>query len=267
MKEANLLLKCWVQQEKIFIDNLLISRKRPTIVSVHDLRVAIKKLRSFLRLKKKLNGDEWKGSFSSVSALFKSFGRAGDLDMSLALLRKLELKKNLSFPFFKEKLSLNRSLRRKLANQDAIRFKVEDLNAFDQQFNLDLSDKEICEEIIQHSILKIQKVKELVKHFQKNAHEIRKQLKDVHYWVKISPEYFDKKFISIEALDQMLKFLGARQDLFVFRKKIEQYIKDLPENKERSNLKTLGKKLKTVQDELLEKARDKWKDVMPVNVT
>jgi CHAD domain-containing protein len=154
-----------------------------------------------------------------------------------------------------------------LANQDAIRFKVEDLNAFDQQFNLDLSDKEICEEIIQHSILKIQKVKELVKHFQKNAHEIRKQLKDVHYWVKISPEYFDKKFISIEALDQMLKFLGARQDLFVFRKKIEQYIKDLPENKERSNLKTLGKKLKTVQDELLEKARDKWKDVMPVNVT
>jgi len=30
-------------------------------------------------------------------------------------------------------------------------------------------------------------------------------------------------------------------------------------------LKTLGKKLKTVQDEFLEKAREKWKDVMPEN--
>jgi len=39
----------------------------------------------------------------------------------------------------------------------------------------------------------------------------------------------------------------------------------MPENKERSNLKTLEKKLKTVQDEFLEKAWDKWKYVMPEN--
>jgi len=265
MEEANLLLKCWIQQEKAFIDNLLISRKRPTIASVHDLRVAIKKLRSYLRLKQKLNGDEWKRSFSNVSALFRSFARVRDLDTSLALLRKKEHKKHLVFPFFKKELSENRSLSSKLVKQDAIKFNEEDLNAFDQQFNLELSDKEICEKIIQHSILKIKKVKELTKHFKKNAHEIRKQLKDVYNWVKISPEYFDKRFINIDALDQMLKYLGARQDHFVFRKKIEQYIKDMPENKERSNLKTLEKKLKIVQDEFLEKARDEWKDVMPEN--
>ena len=265
MEQTNLLLKCWKEQEKVFIDNLIISRKRPTIISVHDLRVAIKKLRSYLRLKQELNGDEWKRSFSTVLMLFRSFARVADLDMSLALLRKLEHKKFLLPPSFKEKLSVNRSLSRKLANQDAIKFNEEDLDAFVQQFNLELTDKEICEKIIQYSILKIKRVKRLTKHFKKNAHEIRKQLKDVHNWVKISPEYFDKRFINIAALDQMLKHLGARQDHFVFRKNIAQYIKDMPENKERSNLKTLGKKLKPVQDGFLEKAREKWKDVMPEN--
>ena len=48
--------------------------------------------------------------------------------------------------------------------------------------------KKICEKIIQLSALKIKKVKTLAKHFQKNAHEIRKQLKDVYYWLKICPK-------------------------------------------------------------------------------
>jgi hypothetical protein len=41
---------------------------------VQDLRVAVKKMRSYLRLKEELTKDEWKESFSKISALFKSFG-------------------------------------------------------------------------------------------------------------------------------------------------------------------------------------------------
>ena len=259
MAQTNLLLKSWLEQKKNFNDNLLINRKRPTITSVHDLRVAIKKMRSYLRLKKKLNGDEWKEAFSSISGLFRSFGKVGDLDMSFAILRNQEHKKLLLFPFFKEELTVNRSLSRKWAKQDAIKFNEKDVNDFDQQFNLDQSDEEICEKIIQFSALKIKKVKELANHFQKNAHKIRKLLKDVYHWVKINPENFDKKFINLDDLDQMLKHLGSWQDHFVFRKTIGHYIKDLPENEEKANLKTLGKKLKTVQDKFLDKAKNKWK--------
>jgi CHAD domain-containing protein len=266
MEQVNLLLKCWIQQKQAFVENLLISRKRPTIVSVHDLRVAIKKLRSYLRLKQELNGDEWKTPFSTISALFRSLARVRDFDTSLALLRKQKHKNLSSLLFFKEYLFANRSLSRKLATQDAVKFNEQDLTAFDSQFNLELSDKEICEKIIQHSILRIKKVKELASHFKKNAHKVRKQLKDVYNWVKIRPEYFDKRFINIDALDQVLKHLGDWQDHFVFRNYIEQYIKDLPGNKERTILKSLGKKLNTVQDEFLQKARDKWKDVMPEHV-
>ena len=113
MSGTNLILKNWLQQEKIFNENLILSRKRPTKISVHDLRVAVKKMRSYLRLKQQFNGDGWKEAFSKISALFKSFGRLRDHDMSLTLIRKLERKELLSFIFFKEYLSVNRSLTRK----------------------------------------------------------------------------------------------------------------------------------------------------------
>ncbi len=61
----------------------------------------------------------------------------------------------------------------------------------------------------------------------------------------------------------MLKHLGSSQDHLEFRKKIEQHIKDRPANEEKSNLKTLKKKLKTIQNEFLEKGKNKWREVMP----
>ena len=108
MAGNNLILKNWLQQEKVFNENLILSRKRSTKLSVHDLRVSIKKMRSYLRLKEELTKSEWKESFSKISALFKSFGRLRDYDMSLTLIRKLERKELLSFILFKEYLSVNR---------------------------------------------------------------------------------------------------------------------------------------------------------------
>ena len=65
------------------------------------LRVAVKKMRSYLRLKEELTGDKWKESFSRISALFKSFGRLRDYDMSLTLIRKLERKNSYHLFFLK----------------------------------------------------------------------------------------------------------------------------------------------------------------------
>ena len=263
MKENNLILKNWLQQEKVFNDNLIISRKRPTKDSVHDLRVAVKKMRSYLRLKEHLNGEKWKESFSKISALFKSFGRLRDFDMSLTLIRKLERKESLSFIFFKEYLSVNRSLTRKWTKQDAIKFNEHEPDVFKEQFNLLTgSDAEICEKIIQLSALKTRKVKNLSKHFQKNAHEIRKQLKDVYYWLKICPKELAENFINLKTIDRMLNYLGSWQDQIILQKKIKQYIKYLPKkNEEKEMLKGLEKKLEILQKELLDKAMKKWKEI------
>ena len=260
MEGSNLILKNWLQQEKIFIDNLMLSRKRPTKISVHDLRVAVKKMRSYLRLKQQFTGEEWKESFSKISALFKSFGRLRDYDMSLTLIRKLERKEHLSFIFFKEYLSVNRSLTRKWAKQNAISFEEHEPENFNERLKLITgNNSEISGKIIQLSALKIKKVKNLAKHFQKNAHEIRKQLKDLYYWLKICPKELAEDFINMKVFDGTLKYLGNFQDHFILKKKIKQYIKDLPKrNEEKEMLKGIDKKIETAQKEILSKAMKKW---------
>ena len=263
MEGSNLILKNWLQQEKVFNDNLILSRKRPTKISIHDLRVAVKKMRSYLRLKQQLTGEEWKESFSKISALFKSFGRLRDYDISLTLIRKLERKELLSFIFFKEYLSVNRSLTRKWAKQDAIKFDEHEPDVFTEQFKLITgSNSDISEKIIQLSALKIKKAKNLAKHFQKNAHEIRKQLKDLYYWLKICPKDLVESFINMKVLDRVLNYLGSYQDHFILKQKIKQYIKDLPKkNEEKKMLKYLDKKIETAQKEILNKAIKKWEEV------
>lgn len=263
MAANNLILKNWLLQEKAFNENLILSRKRPTKISVHDLRVAIKKMRSYLRLKKELIKDEWKESFSKKSVLFKSFGRLRDYDMSLTLIRKLERKELLSFILFKEYLSVNRSLTRKWAKQDALKFNEKEPDVFNQQFNSLLGSKEeVCEKIIQLSALKIKKVKTLAKHFQKNAHEIRKQLKDLYYWLKICPKDIAEDFMNMRTLDRILTYLGNWQDHVILKKKIKQYKQDLPKrNEEKVMLKDLEKKLVLTQKEILDRAIKKWEEI------
>ena len=263
MEGSNLILKNWLEHQMIFNDNLLICRKRPTKISVHDLRVAIKKMRSYLRLKQQLANEDWKESFSKITALFRSFGRLRDYEISLMLLRKMERKEQLSFIFFKEYLCVNRSLARKWARQDAIRFDEHEPDIFDEQFNLlPGNNEEMTESIIQLSALKIREVKTLTKHFHRNAHEIRKHLKDVYYWLKICPKEFAESFINLKILDRTLHYLGNFQDHFVLQKKIKQYIKDLSKrNEERVMLKDLYKKLETAQKEILDKAFKKWEDI------
>jgi CHAD domain-containing protein len=220
-------------------------------------------MRSYLRLKQHFAGEEWKESFSKICALFKSFGRLRDYDMSLTLIRKLERKEFLSFIFFKEYLSVNKSLTRKWAKQDAIRFNEQEPDIFNEQFKLLAgSDAEISERIIQLSALKIKKVRSLAKHFHKNAHEIRKQLKDLYYWLKICPKVLAESFINMKVLDRTLNYLGSFQDHFILKKKIKQYIKDLPKkNEEKEMLKDFDRKIGTGQKEILNKAIKKWEEI------
>ena len=269
MEGSNLIVKHWLQQEKIFNDNLILSRKRPTKLSVHDLRVSVKKMRSYLRLKQQFTGEEWKESFSKTSVLFKSFGRLRDYDMSLTLIRKFERKQFSSFIFFKEYLSVNRSLTRKWAKQNAIRFTEQEPDGFTEQFKLLAgSNAEISERLIHLSALKIKKVKNLAKHFHKNAHEIRKQLKDVYYWLKICPKGLAESFINMKVLDLTLNYLGSFQDHFILKKKIKQYTKDLPKkNEEKEMLKSCNKKLETAQKQILNRAIKKWEEIGNKRVT
>lgn len=261
MNEENLILKNWLQQKKVFIDNLVISRKLPTKDSVHDLRVAVKKMRSYLRLNEELTKEEWENSFFEIRDLFKTFGRLRDFDMPLELGRNYERKWQITIPAFKEYLCVNRSLARRWSKEAAKKFN-EQLPVFDHHFSSfnSLSVAETSEKLIALSFEKIKKVKRLKKHFQKNAHEIRKQLKDVLYWLKIIPKE-SQKLIDTKDLDRLLTYLGTWQDHFILNRMITQYAKAFANTKEEKNiLRDIVKKAGLMQKDLLTKAMHKWEE-------
>lgn len=268
MTGENLILKNWLQQEKVFVDNLTISRKRPTKDSVHDLRVAVKKMRSYLRLNEEFTKEEWQSSFSGIRDIFKCFGRLRDFDMSLELCRRQERKWKISLPAFKEYLCVNRSLTRRWAKQAAHKFdEQQPIFNFPFSFFKDLSVTETSAKIIVVSGDKIKKTKRLKKHFNKNAHEIRKQLKDVLYWLKICPREQLENAADVKQIDSTLKYLGTWQDYYIFRKKIRQYSSDLASKNEKDVFDELDKKIVDTQKDLLQKAEKKLNQIENKKVT
>jgi CHAD domain-containing protein len=263
IKEENILLKTWNEQVKIFSDNLTISQIRPTRKAVHEIRVAMKKMRSYLRLKKKISKEKWREQFTGTLSLFKSFGNLRDVEMSLALTRKYEHKELLSTPVFKNYLSKDRTQSRRVAKQDAKNYNTDELLLFNSQFYLianKLSNDRIYKRVVHLSLEKIDKIKELATHFSKNVHKIRKLLKDLYYWLKICPADIASKSVDLEELDKMLDDLGRWQDHFILREKINVYLKR--STVEEGNLKEFRKSLLKTQKKLLDKAKGKWHKVI-----
>jgi len=182
--------------------------------------------------------------------------------MSLELCRQQERKWQISLPAFKEYLCINRALTRRWTKQAANKFN-EQQPLFDFQFSYfdRLSVAETSAKIIDLSAEKIKKVKRLKKHFTKNAHEIRKQLKDVLYWLKICPKEYLENFADIKHLDATLKFLGTWQDHYIFRRKIKQYSADLASKNEKDIFDELEKKIVVTQKDLLQKAENKLSQI------
>lgn len=267
MTTDNFILQNWQLQQKIFTENIIIIRRRPTKDSVHDLRVAVKRMRSYLRLKQKITGENWKEQFAGTTLLFKSLGRLRDFDMSLTLLRRYQNKEQPQLSAFQKYLYANRNLTRRWAKEAAAKFNEEELNYFTEQFISSFAaftDAELGDKTVEAARGNLNKTNQLARHFQKNVHEIRKLLKDVYYWMKICPEEQSNGVIKIKSLDKMLNNLGSWQDYFIFQEKLKYFRKEyLPKGSaEILLIKTMEEKSALEQDVLLAKAKSQWSDVV-----
>lgn len=261
MADDNLILKSWLEQERIFNDNLTICRKRPTIDAVHDIRVAIKKMRSYLRLKDLFSKTHWKDEFSKTAILFKSSGRLRDLDKSLHIIRAYEVKHSISCPFIKQYFIKTRALIRNWIRKEARDFEPPHGVLRKQIESLSITEDQLVDKIIEEARQRIRKVKSLSRHIKKNAHEMRKLLRDVLFWVKICPGDLIEKSITIKALDKFIDELGHWQDHFVLRRKLNNYRQEIALREEKDQLKDLDKKLADGQDGILQKAKDKLREI------
>jgi len=228
LNESSYILSHILEQVKVFNDNLEILRQRADKNAIHDLRVAVKKIRSFFRLAEANDPIEWKREFAPVKNLFKSLGRQRDFDVSLSILGSLKRKENLAFPIFRNFLQSNRHFTRQLS--------LSGLTQFEGYFPQDLRDKLITafqgipekelEEKIKVLVDKqLKKMKRLKGNFDKEAHEVRKILKDVYYWVEVTPENSVLNGKQLKQLEKILDELGTWQDQVIFLDKLRRFRK------------------------------------------
>lgn len=252
--------KCWDEQVLAFEKNLQVILQWPTRRSVHDIRVAVKKLRSYLKLRGELTGEKWNEEFSAIKILFKTLGRQRDIEMSLSVLSAYHRREKTFLQHFKKFLQTNGRLSRRWSRQAASDLDMGSLQALTNRFRgsfTSLSDEQVVAKITALSAATLKKVRKLSSNFKKNIHPIRKLLKDLFYWLKACPENPVAHLVKIKSLEKILTDLGRWQDHFIFLNKLKGFRKNISVkgSEEFSALHACEEKIKKLQDELLNKIK------------
>lgn len=260
MTDKAFILKSWDEQINVFHHNLLILRIRPTKNAVHDLRVAIKKIRSYLRLNKEITYSPINKEFDNIDLLFKTTGRQRDFEMSASLLSRYSRREKISAGHFRKILQVDCRLTRKWSKQEAQHFDEKCLQTLTEAIHASLSpfaDEELMQKIILLVNKSLKKAGKLSIHLKENVHEIRKMLKDPYYWIKSLPENIVANHFKLAPLEKLLDSLGDWQDRFIFLKKLALYKKEfaVKNDEEYAALKSLEETDKKEQALLFNKIK------------
>jgi CHAD domain-containing protein len=266
MPALNLLLRNWNREHRIFLLNLGILKKEINPLAIHDLRVSVKKLRSYLKLYGIiLREPGWKSDFIETEKLFSILGKHRDIEMNIRIL-ELHEKENLSeYVLFKGQLHASlkfSSLRIKPAIQE---YDAEELKNLAEKIKPDLAtltDESIpvhIEELLQ---LHLKKINQHAKKIYSEAHDARKLMKDVYYWSGLYPADFFFPAAQKKKLDKILDGLGNWQDHEVLLTNVKHFRQDFVAKKtdEYNDLKHLEKYIKENNQLELGKIKEKIQD-------
>lgn len=229
MPATNFLQHHWDEQYAVFTTNLAIIRQRPSKKAVHDIRVAIKKMKSVVRLFNAVTGIDSAVKPEAIQLFFKICGKFREEEMSLSLLKKILKEEAVAIPSFQKKLQLMTALTRENVRKAAEMPVEDELKALTAILNTGLinsSDELInkkTEELVNEAL---DSLKQDLEKFSEQAHAIRKKLKELYYWLRqctVNP-FFDERQMKI--LDKALTALGNWHDYFVLSNKLRKFKKE-----------------------------------------
>ncbi len=229
MSTANFLLQHWEEQSRVYLDNLALIRKRPAKKTVHDIRVAVKKLKSCLRLAHKVTGEKEEQKPESIQRFFRITGRYRDVDISLSLLGKIGKAENCSLPPLNRYLATMQRATRDMVHAAAgapYESELASINLWMTEQLSAVTGEELVNQTEELSTGIFRDVRDLSEKFTDHAHAIRKKLKQLYYWLKLCPvnPFFDK--IQMKRLEEALTALGNWHDQFVLQDKIRKFRKE-----------------------------------------
>jgi len=260
MPDENPILIYWISELQAFTKNLLSLKEQINEDAIHDLRVAIKKLRSCFKIysdfiKKKPR----KELAAGVSSLFSILGRHRNIEMSKKLLLSLGGKNATLLKPILVYLQLLQDQASEYSRPLIQQFQPGKLETLTNEIRTglqDLNNEAIlsgANEIVDSSL---KKVEDDLKHFKERSHLVRKQLKDVFYQSKM---FHGKNLLTkpqLKNLDTILDHLGNIQDHEVLILNLKNFRKTILSNKlkEYSMIKRIEGRVKKKKDDLLEKA-------------
>ena len=236
--------------------------------AIHDLRVAVKKLRSYFKFFSEISEESNSILFVETEKLFSVLGKQRNVEICFELLGQLNYLEKLPGLHRHLKIFLSETeLRSKLALQS---YTMDNLNVLTVEIEQAVSVQ--TEEIIlekSRTLLKtsIDKAHHEGHRIDENFHLVRKKLKDVFYWSRMLPVHFYFSTTQIEDLDNSLDLLGKIQDHELLRLNTKFYRRSFLDkgDKEFETIKQLEELLKENKKTMLEKVQKMLKNLLAKN--
>ena len=231
MPGNNPLLRNWQSELKVFQTNLSLLRKEMNGDAIHELRVAIKKLRSYFKLYvalvKKNDGGQLPGK---TRELFTVLGKNRNLEMCRELVLSFGGKKNKSLHSLLLYLQLLQDQTSEYCQEAIKNFKIKELKELTEELENDLEKSEPGEILNGTGVM----IASLMEHTRDNmvsfgdrSHLIRKDLKDIFYMDRIFKENKVLKRSQSKEIDRILIHLGNVQDHEVMITNLEHFRKTI----------------------------------------
>ena len=250
----------WQTELQVFYQNLSLLQQQMEAGAIHDLRVAIKKLRSYYKLCNALyDKKNTERSFLKTKELFSALGRHRNIEMSRQLLLSFagKNKETLNFLF----------LHLQLLQDEVSTYCETVLQHYEEQELKDLADeleKDFENFSQEEALLKVkdlltsclQTVKHDLRHFKEKSHLVRKTLKNVFYWAKIFENDSILTKRQIKEIDKILDHLGNVQDHEVLLTNLKNFRKTILSKgmTEYDQVKKLESKAEKKKESLLDRA-------------
>jgi len=260
MPDENPILIYWRSEVEAFTKNLLSLKEQINEPAIHDLRVAIKKLRSCFKMYagviKKGHGKEFP---ADIDSLFAILGKHRNIEMSKTLLTSLAGKNATFLTPVLVYLQLLQDQAAAYGRSSIQKFEMTEFEALTTHMETELeslSNEEILSRAIEIVDCSLKNVEDDLKHFRERSHLVRKKLKDTFYQSKMlhSKNILTKP--QLKTLDTILNCLGNVQDYEVLISNLKIFRKTILTNtmKEYAMLKRIEARARKKQDGLLAQA-------------
>lgn len=236
-KKRNKLLKQYFDQLAVFHHCLKSVGRSHEIEKIHELRVAIKKLRTLLTLMEEASERKFskKKQFKLFRNLFRKAGEVREAQVNLELLTK---ESALLLPEYSKWLEDNVEKAKIILSHESANFNTTQLRKLTKRTEknvIGLSNKTIKLSALRFVQEKLARVGLLVKlNASSELHEIRRLLNSAEEVLKVI--YGKKRHQLRQQLKPFHKEIGHWHDVFILAVSLDQYLDQCPESTDSSNV-------------------------------